>query len=483
MRCPDCNLVCSDLRDICPQCLVDLRPFKAERGLQITNPQLSYDDLLRKHLKRPVAHPAVNANESPPAADLFAKLLGTGRDSAETTRAELQKIKERDEYVEERLESIIASAEEEIFAQRPSTVTVADSNDAPAESIGKGSDPALTDPDIPVISTPEEALKLNAPVPPAGSTNNEPVAAAELTQTENPREEIPETEPSRPDPTANNVESPSAQHPTSAAHDPVARLFDSALREIVMYDDDLQFELSAEQLSVAKKPELIELFFDLSEEEIIDPNALRRLSTEVETSQKKKLESTSLNVQLMRVERELERPMPSLAQLKANNEHSDGITGDDTGAVVPQVAIVSVPPRLRFYGFLIDSTVTISLAAIFSWGTLTLFLPPALSDRSIIEPHQDTLPLFFLQIFIPAFLALIVLYPLFSLLATRRTIGSAICRFRLYGADYKAPSLSSVLVRTLTFPLCTLIGGSLPLIFSRPALHEWLSRTVMARRA
>ncbi len=51
MKCPDCGFVCSDLRDICPKCLVDLRDFKEQTGLRVSNPRASYEQLVDRATK------------------------------------------------------------------------------------------------------------------------------------------------------------------------------------------------------------------------------------------------------------------------------------------------------------------------------------------------------------------------------------------------------------------------------------------------
>ena len=48
MKCPNCNFVCSDLRDICPKCIFDLRGYKKAVGLPISYPKLSYTELALK---------------------------------------------------------------------------------------------------------------------------------------------------------------------------------------------------------------------------------------------------------------------------------------------------------------------------------------------------------------------------------------------------------------------------------------------------
>lgn len=48
MKCPDCGFVCSELRDLCPKCLVDMRNFKRSVGLPISHPRASYEQLLAR---------------------------------------------------------------------------------------------------------------------------------------------------------------------------------------------------------------------------------------------------------------------------------------------------------------------------------------------------------------------------------------------------------------------------------------------------
>lgn len=48
MKCPNCNFVCSDLRDICPKCIFDLRGYKKAVGLPISYPKMSYAELALK---------------------------------------------------------------------------------------------------------------------------------------------------------------------------------------------------------------------------------------------------------------------------------------------------------------------------------------------------------------------------------------------------------------------------------------------------
>ncbi len=52
MKCPECSKVFSDLRDICPSCHTDLRPFKTDNGLRISFPDTPYEELLSRVQKK-----------------------------------------------------------------------------------------------------------------------------------------------------------------------------------------------------------------------------------------------------------------------------------------------------------------------------------------------------------------------------------------------------------------------------------------------
>ena len=49
MKCPACAFVCSDLRDICPSCFLDLREMKQQLSIAITNPDASYQELVKEY--------------------------------------------------------------------------------------------------------------------------------------------------------------------------------------------------------------------------------------------------------------------------------------------------------------------------------------------------------------------------------------------------------------------------------------------------
>lgn len=48
MKCPNCDFVVATKKDICPKCDLDLRPFKKEQGIKISDPNSSVDVLRRR---------------------------------------------------------------------------------------------------------------------------------------------------------------------------------------------------------------------------------------------------------------------------------------------------------------------------------------------------------------------------------------------------------------------------------------------------
>lgn len=58
MKCPACKLVCSDKKDLCPQCQFDLRPQKKTLGLPIANPKATLEELKQTNSNKPQTKPA-----------------------------------------------------------------------------------------------------------------------------------------------------------------------------------------------------------------------------------------------------------------------------------------------------------------------------------------------------------------------------------------------------------------------------------------
>ncbi len=52
MKCPTCGASFSDLRDLCPGCLVDVRPYKQTHGIKVSYPGLGYSELVQRLEKR-----------------------------------------------------------------------------------------------------------------------------------------------------------------------------------------------------------------------------------------------------------------------------------------------------------------------------------------------------------------------------------------------------------------------------------------------
>ncbi len=103
MKCPACNYIASNKKDICPRCLVDLRPHKAALGLPVIYPNISADQLRAMASltefpiddQAPIITDTTGSEDAPPenkrAADanriggLFKRLFGSKPDAVAPT--------------------------------------------------------------------------------------------------------------------------------------------------------------------------------------------------------------------------------------------------------------------------------------------------------------------------------------------------------------------------------------------------------------
>jgi RDD family len=83
MKCPACKYVCSDLRDLCPKCYLDLRAEKKALGITIINPNANYNELLQKTIKPSTTETTASPKKSPKkntGPGLFAKFKSFTKD-------------------------------------------------------------------------------------------------------------------------------------------------------------------------------------------------------------------------------------------------------------------------------------------------------------------------------------------------------------------------------------------------------------------
>lgn len=107
MKCPECHFVCSELRDLCPRCLADLRPFKQGAGLTVIDAKASYQELLDKAGQKKTAETVPDSGVVSLIKSLFA--VKTAEKAAVPPQAASESQEELPEQTEPLFESALAS--------------------------------------------------------------------------------------------------------------------------------------------------------------------------------------------------------------------------------------------------------------------------------------------------------------------------------------------------------------------------------------
>lgn len=482
MKCPSCNSSCSDLRDICPQCLLDLRPQKEILKIQISNPTASYDDLLKK-VSRP------KANDSSKAAP--AKLLnGLMRFFGSKTENTLAPAKESKPEATKRKNSRTNIVRIPLSAQaRPQTpISINPATDTkiiidekidridletyhtgPQDSSVKSSDGSFSATlDIsdfnPSAFSPSHSTEINS----GGMQELVSFEAPLLVASEN----ISELQHSKP-----------ASEPVKTEE---LLLFLQIEQEIESFRTDSDFELTFGQFYHNHNPEEIEVLFQIAQKSIEDPNSLVGIVEKITTSEQVQVTADELSRTLKETEKVIDTPFLSLKN--TNSQLIEKLRGSLQEAAETDRTAASPLKKARTAGFvrrltcgLIDLTGTLILSVVTA-ATVCFFLTPELFD-SIFTIDQlqfyETLPI--ISLFIVSFSISLFSYPLIILMLFERTPGQFCSATKVVKENYKKTTFRNILVRSLIFPLSFICGGCLPLLFKKRPLHDYLSKTRVIR--
>ncbi|MCB0310875.1 MAG: RDD family protein, partial [Bdellovibrionales bacterium] len=505
MRCPACKFVCSDLRDICPKCLLDLRQHKRSLGLKITNPSATYDDLTHKisktgELKEKRAHAnSESAKSSRTWLNIFFR--------KDRTSKEVPDVKSKPSSIQQPL-SIpkVAQQAKQRTPTAPLTTAVTPSEiiqglifdqpdpaqkETPRFDSSPSSETVFAE--LNKIETRDKELSnLFPPIDTALENREEESVEASHEvgeQQEQEKEELKEKEqvPSEVLPTLEQFptdrssametmphsiqrESPpilsEAPDTFSKAPSPPLPdvdfnlLFREAWNEITLSNFETAAELYTEQFMTPQSAEEIRVLFDLSEESIIEPSKAQQYQESISQSADRQVSAERLQKHLERVEQHTSAPQITLKGKKG----SSSLAQNETlrGNIV---VLKSASTRPRLAAFTIDVATVLLLSILIVlfqafWGQTGLW--NKLGDPSELER---------LDLILPAALGLIsiiilsVLYPLLSLISLGKTLGMDICEIRILNGDGRNLELDNLLVRVLTFHLSLLTFGYIELLF------------------
>lgn len=484
MKCPSCNYVCSDLRDICPKCLVDLRPEKAHLGLAASNPEATYEELLRK-----ISGPPAFLPEAGPAG------------SHETTSFIKGLIKvfriRPPEVNEENNPSLTRAVSGSPEATETGDLDT-DASPATAETILIETEKHSFGPESPAGSATHDHPEPINNIPPGDSAP--PIAAAS--------EEVPEDptlQPAAPSGRSYVTESavsgglnevipgPALQeavHPEnseSSGEKSVWDLYDEVRLSISDSERDAGFELGTAQFFNAENREETEVLFELAMHSLDNPEELESLLQKFVTSEERQVESSALAETLKKTEDAIDVPLLSL---KHNNsalleQIRKSLDKSRSGSVDVFSVNTKKPsqagPAVRLAASAIDLTATMVFAALLA-GVICLLFTPELKEKALrINELQfyEILPV--LSLMLVSLIVSLFAYPITFLLIFERTIGNFLTSTRILRGNYKKLKTANIIIRSLIFPLSLLCFGWVPVLFNRLSMHDYLAGTRVVR--
>ena len=506
--------------------------------MPVTRPDASYDELLGKLGKAPVAASVATPVASRPG--WLGRLFGVETPPAAEPPTENPKTKpvveqaSSDAPVKAVVDAPVKNLNVEVEMQIASEL--ARSDEQAAEAIKSN------EPEPPVVSVAEEAPPTPAPTmiaeqPPATETKvplqserelddlidtiieeaavslvpQEPVAVAAEVSPASVEEVIPEvalkTQEAEPDPAS--VAEPAVEEPPvkplvelvmpvastpqqdEAALVPSTQgvlgdLFAAAQKDVFKLQDASGYEFGLDVFKPALSPEQISLLFDLSEEALKNPTSEKSYAEHLLTSDDRHVApSTSLEQQVKRTEKILAAPVftlkhaPELHSSSQAGAHQHEVSSAEDNLSPAKTEDASLFERI--WGFAVDAIVMVFISAAAGLLYSAAFWQDGLR-RSLESGSVDWLDLLpALGISLAVLPICLIVYPLVMGVMFDATLGQKSTYISLGQASGRALGLSNLLVRAFSMPLSMLFFGWLSLPFTRRALHDYLARTRVLR--
>jgi|GEM_PF-6744368 len=443
MKCPDCEYVFSDLRDICPKCCIDLREFKRERGMQVTQPHATYQQLVEKHslkfqeqsggetesfLSRLTGLISNPASFSAPAesSDRSSDTTSDALDDATFEEIDEQSDPTEDFEQGEADESVLEPTQEWPYSE---IETQPDSNQSITSDDYEPGSAAL------LVETPAGQIRL------AGSDGSQEVSSS-----------LPE--------------------PTSLEKLEVAALFQDCFDELRDFEET-GFNIEFNQLADFSNREDIELLFQMARESIDSPEVEELYKEDPTTTRSHQIRDSMLQRALERAERTLDAPVFGL---KAKRRKKRAAVPAEGAEVVAPVQLKPAGVFRRLLSFAVDLVVFATVAIGIAILCLQLLHPELQAQIGLgSSGHSYQMVLFVGYLLLSSFL-LAFTFSLFSTLILGQTPGALLLGIEHYCSDRDEPaSLWSHIVLSAAYPFSLIFFGYLPVLFGRPSLHERLA--------
>lgn len=421
MRCPKCNYLCSDLRDVCGKCFVDLRPKKQELGIKIMNPGASHEELVSKIARR--VTPSAQTAQS----------TGSGFLGG--------------------LKSLFRAAPQE--QPEWEAIPSLQAHPEPAESFTPPPKVAK-----PVVQMPKEALS--------------PEIESKVGSQQAPSDEAAIPVPVR----SAAVAAPKRDRFADSGNAAINDLWEAAQRSIDERQSVAQFEFSTAALrNFSKEREEIEVLWALVDEAIQDPASLERYAS-ITPSAVREIRAEEAERALQRVEKSMSAQVFSLGRGGPRLSRRDEET---TVASVVRFATHDLNPATaneRLTAGIIDAAY-IALLSFICTLSITWFAAPELRSfvlRPLSLPAPELISL--TAVFFSTFIALGVLYPWLS---GTRTAGQKLLGIEVIEESGRDATPTELFLRAAMLPLSLLVSAVIPPLWRTIGFHNRLSHTLINR--
>lgn len=246
----------------------------------------------------------------------------------------------------------------------------------------------------------------------------------------------------------------------------IATLFDAAFAELTPEQHD--FELSLFQLSAHEHSELIELYFELTSEALINPESeLKYVDLAAVASSERRIEAEQLKGEVKAAEQRIDAQEHRL-RIAAESEATLAWSSTETQ---------SAPLMLRLLALTIDLLLALVASAGVSVWLLVKEHPWLLDVSGLITMPPDSILVSGLCYTVALLPPVLVLTQLLTLSFLQGSIGMRLCGIRLIRIDGGPIAFLHALVRAVLGPISLLSGSCLKVLFKRPSLADRLSRT------
>ena len=274
------------------------------------------------------------------------------------------------------------------------------------------------------------------------------------------------------------LETVKSPQPPHYPHEAILAGFDQAFRELSAEKKPADIDFYSDQLCCAPEHDAVRMLFSAAERSLIDPEYAKRSSAALTASADRRLEASTLEKELKRVEKIIEAPWIGLKPAR-KGAHPAAPAPAPSDQIPP--TFESATPGMRLRCFLLDFGYILICAIVLAVCYARLF-EPSLKTLVLHPGNWNILTFLSLLGLVLAFLPMVsFLYLVVRLALFRQTIGEAKMKIQLSKSDGTPLDTPDILIRSACYLPSLILGGGVPVLFQKQALHDYLLDTMPAR--